>query len=304
MRPKNSSAGFSAKKNGIKSMTGFGKASEKSPFGTITVEIKTLNHKNLSITCNSFSNFFLLEEKLQRVVEEYLYRGKAFIRIAREDAGAKESLKKVCVNERLAKEYISRVKEMQKKFKIKGEISIKDLISLPGVIESYSEDEADMIWPHIEKTLRKAIHKLLEYRASEGARLAKDFAMRLAAIIKRLQKIKKYEKQSIMKFRNKLVDSIREVGGGIQPDKTKLESEVALFANNCDIAEELTRLEGHSVAFRESVEKIGEDAGKRLDFIAQEMQREANTIGAKSNDFRISQEIIDVKSEIEKIREQ
>ena len=288
----------------IKSMTGFGKEAERSPYGQITVEIKTLNHKSLSITCNPFNGLFLLEEKLQDVIGKRIFRGKTFVRVTREDAGSKKNLKKIVVNENLAKEYVRNIKKVQKKLKLKGEVTINDLITFPGIVESSTEQESDKLWKYIEKAAAKAVSKLIEYRKSEGLRLAKDFNERLKKIANNIKKIEIYEKQAVVKYRQKLVKSIKEISGAAKPDKNRLEEEVALFARNCDIAEELTRLSGHIVAYKEAMKQVKTDAGKKLDFIAQEMQREANTIGAKSGDFRISQAIIDVKSEIEKIREQ
>ncbi len=291
-------------KSTIRSMTGFGKGAEQSPYGKITVEIKTLNHKTFSIGGLSFNGFFLLEEKVKKAFAGKLYRGKVYIRIARETTGREKDIRRIEINENTAREYLRKIRKMQKDLGVKGEIHLRELISFPGVVESSTEQKEEKLWPYIRKALEKAIDRVIEYRKSEGLRLARDFNARLRKVGKNTQAIKKYGKQSIDEYRKKLVRSIKAVAENFEPDKGRLESEVALFARNCDIAEEITRLEGHVDAYKDAMDRAKADVGKKLDFIAQEMQREANTIGAKSSDFRISKVVIDVKSEIEKMREQ
>ncbi|MDP8299488.1 MAG: YicC/YloC family endoribonuclease [Candidatus Tantalella remota] len=289
---------------GINSMTGFGRGEEQSPYGKITVEIKTLNHKNLSVTCNPFNGFFLLEEKIKKIFQGKLYRGKVFVRVMRSGTPGSRDLQKVEVREKVAKEYLNKINKTKKSLKIGGEVQIADLLALPGVVEVAQDRKEDVLWAPIKKAAQKALINLLDYRSSEGARLAKDFKKRLESIKKEIKGVKKFDKQSVVEYRKKLIKSIRDLAGSVEMDKGRVETEVALFAKNCDIAEEITRLEGHLTAYKETMRKVKIDAGKKLDFIAQEMQREVNTIGAKANDFRISKAVINMKSEIEKIREQ
>ena len=289
----------------IRSMTGFGGSAMKTPYGEIAAEIKTLNHKSLSITCNPLNGFFLLEERLKDVFEGKLFRGKVFVRITRESVPGQKSLQKIQVNEGVAREYARKIRKVQKDLGLEGDIQIRDIISFPGVIEAgVGSREEDKLWPHIRKVLEAALDKLMEFRDKEGKRLAKDFKARLRAIRENLREIKKYEKQTVAEFRKNLKKTIREVAKGAEPDRGKLEEEVALFAKNCDIAEEITRLEGHIEEYLDLIDNTETDIGKKLDFMAQEMQREANTIGAKSGAFSISKAVIEIKTEIEKIREQ
>lgn len=288
----------------IKSMTGFGKASEKTPYGKIIAEIKSLNNKNLSVTCNPFNGFFLLEEKVKELFDGKIFRGKIFIKITREGASGEKTFKEIKMNEETAKGYLEKIKKMQKSLKVKGEVEIRDLINLPGVMETTGGAKEEKIWPYIKKALEKAILRLITFRKAEGGRLAKDFAQRLTGIKKKIKDIDKYGKQGVSEYKKKLVKSIKELSEQVELDKGKLETEVALFAKNCDIAEEITRLNGHLEAYKDAARKAKADVGKKLDFIAQEMQREANTIGSKSSDLRIAKAIIEVKSEIEKMREQ
>lgn len=288
----------------IRSMTGFGKGSEKCQYGTINVEIKTLNHRSLSVSCTSFNGLFLLEEKVQKVLAGKLFRGKVFVKVSKESSPGQATLQKVIINEKVAKTYLRKVKELQKAVKVPGEIQIRDILNVQGVIETASERKEEKLWPYIKAALEKAVESLTEYRDREGAQLAKDFNKRLKKMEAQLKSIRKYEKQSVLAYRKKLSKTIEEIAEKNELDKGRLEAEVALFARNCDIAEEITRLDGHISSYKDALENGKADVGKKLDFIAQEMQRETNTIGAKSSDFRISKAVIEVKSEIEKMREQ
>jgi uncharacterized protein (TIGR00255 family) len=288
----------------IRSMTGFGKSRKKTPYGEVTAEIKTLNHKSLSITCNPLNGFFLLEEKVRKILEKKLRRGKAFVRITRESAPGQKTLCKIQVNENVAKEYARKIKKVQENLKIKGELEIRDIIGFPGVVETGAEQKEEAkLWPYMGEALEEAVIGLVGFREKEGAQLEKDFKARIRDIKKNVREIKKYEKQSVAAFRKKLAQTIKDLTNEA-PDKEKIETEVASFAKNCDIAEEITRMEGHLEGYADLVDSAEDEIGKKLDFIAQEMQREANTIGAKSSNFKISKAIIEVKSEIEKIREQ
>ena len=288
----------------IRSMTGFGKGTEKSPYGKIIAEVKTLNHKNLSVTCNPFNGFFLLEEKIKDAFAGKLHRGKVFVRITREASAKQQPLKRVEINEAAASEYLKKLEKMQRSLGVGGELSIRDIVSLPGVVEQAGESEEEELWPFINKALIKAVRGLIVFRKAEGRRLAGDFNARLAKIKKLTAEIARCGGESIAEYRVKLARTIKEINSGAEPDKGRLEAEVALFARNCDITEELTRLAGHILSYKEAMRKVESDAGKKLDFIDQEMQREANTIGAKSADLRISKAVIEVKSEIERMREQ
>jgi uncharacterized protein (TIGR00255 family) len=293
------------KKARIKSMTGFGKGAVKCPYGKMTVEVKTLNHKSMDIICNPFNGLFMLEQKMQKVFDKKIFRGKVFVRIAMEESpDQKKKLQKIEINEDIARESLRKIKKIQKKLGVRGEIQIRELIGLPGVMESTSDKKGEGLWPHIKKALESALVKLVAYREREGMRLARDFNARLRSIKKHMRGIKRYGEQSANEYRKKLVRSIRGISKNTEPDMGKLEAEVALFARNCDITEETIRLEGHIDEYKNAMNKTETDVGKKLDFIAQEMQREANTIGAKSNDFRTAKAVIEIKSEIEKIREQ
>ncbi len=288
----------------IKSMTGFGKSTVRCPYGEITAEIKTLNNKSLSISCAPLDGFFLMEEKIKALFNGKVFRGKVFVRIARENAEKQKSLKKLVFNENLAREYIKKLKAAQKKVHVKGELDLKDIIALPGILEFENEKIEEKLWLYVKRAMNGAIKDLIDYREQEGARLAKDLKQRAGKVKKALGSVKKYAKKSVEEYRDKLKKTVAELSDKIELDKERLETEVALFARNCDITEEMIRLENHLANYANSLEGTEEDIGKKLDFIAQEMHREANTMSAKSNDFRISKAVIEIKSEVEKMREQ
>jgi uncharacterized protein (TIGR00255 family) len=284
----------------IMSMTGFGKASAITKSGKITAEIKTLNHKSLSINCTPFSEYFFLDEKVKKMLEKKLHRGKVFVRIflEQEKAGAG----RVSLNEKLIDKYIKKTAAVRKKYGIKGELALNDLISLPGVL-NYTGDRRQVAWSHIREPLKEALSGVLEFRKTEGAALARDLGRRLKKIERELSKIQKADRRSVREHRKKLRESFKQLPLDAKAVKNRIEEEVAVFARSCDISEEITRLEGHLPEFRKTLE-VSRIAGKKLDFMAQEMQREINTIGSKASSFSISRSVISVKAEVEKIREQ
>ena len=291
-------------KSRVRSMTGFGKGSVKTPYGTVTTEIKTLNHKSLSINCLPFDGFFLMEERLKGIFGNNIVRGKAVVRVVLDSTGRKESLKKVRINESIVREYVAATKKIQKQVAVKGEIKISDVLSFPGVIEQTSAKKEEKIWPYIKKAAEAALRDLVKYRETEGAALSKELVLHLKNIAASLKDVRKYDKQSIKEYRIKLSQTKKKGEGKKKTDKLKLEEEVALFARNCDVTEEICRLTNHIEAYRNVLKTAKGDVGKKLDFIAQEMHRETNTIGSKAGDYRVSNAVIAIKSEIEKIREQ
>ena len=292
------------KQTNIRSMTGFGKGSAGSPYGTVVAEIKTLNHKNLSVGCLPFEGLFLLEERVKSVFGSKVVRGKVTVKISVNLGEKGKASKKIRINEKVAKAYLKEAKNLQKKLSIQGRLEMKDILAFPGVIEQVNETKEENMWPYIKKAVKEAVDAVVKYREDEGAKLYKEFLKRLGKIKTGLKNIEKYEKESIKLYRGRLSGKITEATGIKKINKLNLEEEVALFARNCDIAEETCRLGNHVETYSETLRKEEAEAGKKLDFIAQEMHREANTIGSKASDYRISNEVIGIKSEIEKIREQ
>ena len=286
----------------IRSMTGFGSGRAKTRSGVLTAEIKTVNHKFLEITCKLPNSLSFFEEKIKEILQKRIKRGKVYFNLIYE--GSSPHAESLFVDKKLAQSYYNKLKFLKGSFKLGGEISLADIISFPGVLE-YKSKEKDIsnLWPSVFKATNAALKKLINEREKEGTELCKDFKYRIKRIEKHLSKIKERESINVKEYKNKLEKRIKEISGSHEINNGRIEMEVALYAKNSDITEEVTRLKNHILNFGKTIPQKSE-SGKKLDFIAQELHRETNTIGSKSNDYPISKSVIEIKSEIEKIREQ
>ncbi len=286
----------------IRSMTGFGKAQIRSPYGMITIEIRALNHKYFEVSAKAPNGLSQYEDSLKEIIHQRVKRGKIYLSV--DINGQRENSPIVTINEKAARRYANELRSLKRGLRLKGDLTLNELIALPGVIvaETPKMDSRKLILP-IKKVLKKALKELLKDKAREGRALSKDLSSRAINIQTIITDIDRRASISVTKYKRHLTNKIKELTGTRNVDRGRLEQEVALFAKNCDISEELTRLKSHLVTLRNSL-KADSEAGKKLDFMAQELHREANTIGSKSSDFKISRYVIQIKSDIEKIREQ
>ena len=286
----------------IRSMTGFGKAELILPKGKITVEIKTVNHKFLDVSLRLPVGMSIFEERVKDVLQKNVKRGKLNVNIAYDGALLKEG--KVVIDGKTAKRYYTELSKLEKSLGLKNGITVKDLAALPGVV-SYEIEEAKIaaLWPKIKIALDRTIAELSKDREKEGRALFVDLNTRAKKIRALLSTIRSRAHLNIDEYRRKFNDRIKDLTSGRTIDMGRLEIEVAIFAKNSDISEEITRLDNHLVNFGKTIAETGE-VGKKIDFIAQELHRETNTIGSKASDFKISKSVIEIKGEIEKIREQ
>jgi uncharacterized protein (TIGR00255 family) len=286
----------------IRSMTGFGKAEIKSRPGRVIIEIKTLNHKYFDLSARLANGLYALEDDIRKIIQKYVKRGKVNLNVSYE--GSLEDEGGFSVNKKAAKKYLDAFNILKKSLKIKNDLELSDIINMPGVIVYKSQNrDPNLIFPKIKSALQTALERLIKDRTKEGRAIHRDFSKRLNSVKKAVAVIDKRAQVNIEDYKKTLSRKIKDLTGGYKLDKGRLEMEVALYAKNCDITEELVRLKNHVKNFISLMNK-GQDVGKQLDFVAQEMQREINTIGAKSGDYKISQKVILIKSEIEKIREQ
>ncbi len=286
----------------IHSMTGFGKGVIKSKYGTIAVELRALNHKFFEVSFKIPNGFAQFEDRLKSIIHQSVKRGKVYLNL--ELGGQKEGLPATTVNTEMARHYNRELTKLKRSLRLKGSVRLDQLILFPGVIVSEAPKlDLQRLIPYVKKALRKALDELLKDRAKEGRALRRDLSKRVKNIATIVDHIDERANISIVKYKTHLASMVRQLTGTKNVDKGRLEQEVALFAKNCDVSEELTRLKSHLVSFKNSLKSDGE-VGKKLDFIAQELHREANTIASKSSDFKISKGVIQVKSDIEKIREQ
>ncbi|MBU0880782.1 MAG: YicC family protein [Candidatus Omnitrophica bacterium] len=286
----------------VRSMTGFGRGSVKVKSGKIAVEIKTINHKFFDVACRLPTNIAALEEKIKEVIQKRIMRGKVSISLTCDGKLLKDE--RFVINRDVAKNYHDELLRLKKYLGLAADITIKELVALPGVL-SYDPGDGNLsrAWPKVKSAVERALTSLVADRAKEGKALALELSVRSRKIVKLLAFIRSRAHLNIDEYKRRFESRVRALTGGRDIDMGRLEMEVAIFAKNCDISEEITRLKNHLENFGKTISG-GEEVGKKLDFIAQELHREINTIGSKASDFKISKNVIEIKSEIEKIREQ
>lgn len=287
----------------IKSMTGFGKAEAKFGAGKITVELKTVNHKFFDATVKLPESLVVFEEKIKEALQAKVNRGKIYLNLIYDGAGSKyENIK---INKNIAKRYYNELASLKRYLGLKDPIKIDEIIAMPGVVDYEArEKNLSALWPKIKLAVDKAVAKLTADREKEGRAIYADLMNRASKIETMLAQISTRSDLNINEYRKRFAERVKDFTSGTATiDRGRLEMEVAIFAKNSDITEEITRLKNHMAHFKKTIGSNG-DVGKKLDFIAQELHREINTAGAKASDFKISKNVIDIKSEIEKIREQ
>ena len=286
----------------IKSMTGFGKGETKFKGGVIIAEVKTVNHKFFDASLKLPESIAPFEDRIKEVLQKKVQRGKINVNIIYDNRGSKSEI--ITINKKLAKNYYTELVGLKKHLGLKDSLGMREMVGLPGVI-NYEVTQAGLsdMWPKIEKALLSALSNLVADREKEGRATYHDFCKIIDNITKLLALIKSRAHINIKEYREKFAERIKDLTSGRNIDKGRLEMEVAIFAKNSDISEEIARLKNHIANLKRTISLNGE-AGKKIDFIAQELHREINTIGSKSSDFKISKNAIDIKSEIEKIREQ
>ena len=287
----------------IRSMTGYGRGEASGKFGIIKVEIKSLNNKFFDIIPRMPSGLGIFEDRIRDYVQKKVKRGRINLSVSYDEAYERPQ-KKASLDKKLATALLKEIKVFKKEQNLKGDVDISHLITLPGVITYESPKiNTEDVWASLKGALDAALKDLDESRRNEGLNLSKDLFSRVKKIEKSIGVIEKRSSKSVEHYKSELSQKIKELSGGIEMDKERLAQEVALYAKNCDITEEVTRVKSHVIGFEKSLASGGEK-GKTLDFVAQELIREINTIGAKSSDFQISSQVINIKGEIEKIREQ
>ncbi len=285
----------------MNSMTGFGRAQLSSRLGRLTVEIASVNYRYLDVSVRLPRQLASLELRVRELVSSQVTRGNVTVNIGLDDVGG--STGRFSVNRTAAKAYVQQLRSLQKELKLEGDITLHDLIMLPEVAGSESQPlDLDEIWGFFGKGLTKALAELAAMRAREGQAMQKDMHKRLQLLRKTITSIRKQTSNAVQVYRDKLAARIHELLEPSQRANLRIEEEVAIFAERTDITEECTRFISHIEQYDEAL-KAQEPIGKRLNFILQEMNREANTIGSKCSDFSITALVISLKEEVEKLRE-
>jgi uncharacterized protein (TIGR00255 family) len=283
-------------------MTGYGVGKIKRGDQECLVEIKTLNNKYCDIMIKNSMQSLEIEQKIEKLIKEKIFRGKVNVLIKVESYNSKEE--KVILNESLFNSYCEALKILKEKYKFKDEINIDSIIKFKDIFQVVKEEEeTGKMWPLIEEAVNKALDSLLEMREREGKILINDIKKRIKKIIKLMDKIEKYSKLSLQDYKGNFLSKLKELTNGLNVDEGRIELEAAIFAGKSDITEEIIRTKSHLIQFNDLLNSK-ESAGRKMDFLIQEINREINTIGSKNNNLKITSLVILVKSELEKIREQ
>lgn len=287
----------------LRSMTGFGKAFAESNLGRVKIEIKSLNYKFFEVVNRLPPNLAIFEDSIREYLQRRISRGRLNLFLNYDSGRTTEN--ELYIDKEVGKRYYKMILSLKRSLGLGGQINIEQIISLPGVIAYRPKGgSAEKLWPLIRKALAAACSDLIRSKTREGRMLKKGLQHLVESIQSSLEKITVRAPTVVREYKKRLLRNVKDLTGSRAVfNPARIEEEAAIFARNCDISEEIHRLSSHISGFKKVLADHGE-IGRRLDFIAQEMYREINTIGAKANDFSISKEGIKIKSLIEKIREQ
>ena len=285
----------------IKSMTGFGKASLSQNLREYQIEMKAVNHRYLDISIKLPRQLSYLEEDIRKEIAGYVKRGKIEVGITFENNS--QEGRKITINKEMAHLYIQELRELAKNEKIGDNIEVMEISKLPDVLNISIDQEDETIKHEVLETVNRAVTHLVEMRKMEGAKLAEDLKNRIGKIEKKIIEISSISTGLIDEYVVKLEGRIKEILKTEEIDKSRIAQEVVIYADKCSIEEEITRLKSHIEQFKDLLNS-NDAVGKKLDFIIQEMNRETNTIGSKANHLDITNGVIDIKTELENIREQ
>ena len=286
----------------MKSMTGFGRVQETVDGMNVTVELRSVNHRYFEFTAKVPRTYGFLEEKLKTFTNSLVSRGKVECYVAVEQL--EESETTVSVNASLAKGYVDALRQLSEMFDLSADVSAAALSRYPDVLvlQKTAADE-ERIWNAVRSVAEKAVRRFIEMRETEGAKLKADILSRADTILEHVAFVETRSPQTVKEYNEKLKQRMEELLGNTQIDEQRLLTEAAIFADKIAVDEETVRLRSHISQLRTFME-ADEPIGRKLDFLVQEINREANTIGSKAQDVEIAKRVIAVKAEVEKIREQ
>jgi uncharacterized protein (TIGR00255 family) len=288
----------------IRSMTGYGVAEQDIPLGKIAVEVRSLNHKYLDISLKLPRGFFNLESKIRDIVKKGVSRGRVDLTMRIDSSGSILPRYRLEADTRLAEEYIRVLDEIKERFGLKGEVTLDHVAAVREIVPFLeAKEDTELYWQEISSVTEQALRALEDSRRKEGEALAADLMARLAEARRLTAEIKEKAPAVVAAYRERLRERVRALLEGSDFDERRFQQEVAYFAERSDISEEVIRMESHLSQFASKVAEEG-PAGRGLDFILQEMNREVNTIGAKATDVDIAQRVIALKGDLERMREQ
>lgn len=286
----------------IKSMTGFGRAKCEYEGREYNVEIKSVNHKYSDVSIKIPRQISYLEEKVRKEILTKVSRGKIDVFITLQDYSEKG--KNIKINKELAKVYISQLRELAEETGITADIDVIDISKFPEVLNISNQDNEEIYWDELRGVLDTALDNFIAMRETEGNKICDDLKVRMERIKEKVSKISSYSAGLVEEYIVKLNARVKELMSTDVIDENRLAQEIVIFSDKSSIQEELTRLDSHISQFLDLLSNGNSPVGKKLDFIIQEMNREVNTIGSKANSTKISEGVIELKTEIEDVREQ
>lgn len=286
----------------VKSMTGFGRCEVSEGDRKMTVEMKSVNHRYLDVTIKMPKKLNYFESAVRSILKEYMQRGKVDVFITYEDLSeAKMALR---YNKEIAAQYLKYLQQMSEEFGLEQDVKAGALSRYPEVLvmEEVEEDEEEL-FRMLEQAVRGACEQFVQTRTREGENLKRDLSAKLDELLDHVSYVEERSPQIIAEYREKLAEKVRELLGDAQLEESRVAAEVTLYADKICVDEEIVRLKSHIAHTKATLEEK-DSVGRKLDFIAQEMNREANTILSKANDLEVSNRAIELKTGIEKVREQ
>lgn len=286
----------------LRSMTGFGAADLTTSAGRYIVEARSLNHRFLEVLVRLPRELSSLEDRIRALVQGRVLRGRVEVAIIRENYGKRARSVKVDVD--LAKTFITALNDLKRTLELTGTPDLSMLVALPDLIKiEEQKEDLEESWPAIAAGVAQAMDRLVGMRGTEGARLAQDLEARIERLRERVDEIERRSPLVVREYGARLTRRIAELLGAVPVDEGRVATEVAMFADRCDITEEITRFRSHLAQTRQTIHGAGA-VGRTLEFIVQELGREANTMGSKANDLEITRTVIAIKGELESLREQ
>ncbi len=286
----------------IKSMTGFGRAEEIIGGRDILVEIRSVNHRYYEFSARVPRAYGYLEEKLKSYLNGRISRGKVEVGVTIANVEGKDAL--IEVNKSIAKGYVEALRNANQELGLTDDLTLSQLIRLPDIFNvRKNADDEEVIWDAVRAVADQAVSRFVSMRETEGAKMREDVLERLTVIEKLVTDVERLSPQSAENYRSKLYSRLCEVLADKNIDEQRILTEAAIFADKTAVAEETVRLKSHIRQLTDML-SLDEPVGRKLDFLIQEFNREANTIGSKAQDIAITKIVVDLKSEIEKIREQ
>ena len=286
----------------IRSMTGYGRYQDTVDGMDITVEIKAVNHRYYEYSSRLPRAYGFLDDKLKAYLQGSISRGKVDVYVFIDTADAPGS--RVTVNHSLVQGYLKALGEIAETYGLRNDVSVMSLARYPDLLTVHREaEDEEAVWAAVRTVADVALNRFLQMREKEGEKLQEDILSRAAAILEAVGQVEERSPQTVREHMDKVQARMRELLGTATVDEQRLLTEAALFADKIAVAEETVRLRSH-ISLLEHMLAGNEAVGRKLDFLVQEINREANTIGSKAQDVQLARVVVDIKAEIEKIREQ